>query len=90
MAEYLEKGFLNHASIAPVLTTHMLTIVAFKEDFKKAHDALQKIQQSTEKALKDVQEVANKANNAATSTKEAIKKVESRLPPRKKQKGDDE
>jgi hypothetical protein len=88
MAEYLEKGFLNHPSIAPVLTTHMLTIVAFKEDVKKSAEAVQKIQSSTEKALKDVQEVATKANNVAIATKEAVKRVESRLPPKKKQKGD--
>jgi hypothetical protein len=90
MAEYLEKGFVNHPSIAPVLTTHMLTIVAFKEDLKKSSDSLAKMQQNAEKAIKDVQEVASKANTTALAAKEAVKRVESRLLAKKKQKGDDE
>jgi hypothetical protein len=90
MAEYVEKGFTNHPSIAPVLTTHMLTIVAFKEDLKKSSDVLAKMQQTADKALKDVQEVASKANTAALAAKEAVKRVESRLPAKKKQKGDDD
>jgi hypothetical protein len=90
MAEYLEKGLVNHPSIAPVLTTHMLTIVAFKEDLKKSAETVAKIQSSSDKAIKDVQDVANKANNTAIAAKEAVKRIESKLPAKKKQKTDDD
>jgi hypothetical protein len=89
MAEYLEKGFVNHASIAPVLTTHMLTIVAFKEDLKKSADLVDKVKQHAENAIKDMQELVVKANNAATAAKEAIKRVESKLPKKKQKRGEE-
>jgi membrane carboxypeptidase/penicillin-binding protein PbpC len=87
--EFIEKKFVNHPAIAPLLTSHMLTIVSFKEDAKKNTDLLQKLQTNVEKQLKAVQELANKANTAAITAKEKATKALSAGPAKKKKKDQD-
>jgi hypothetical protein len=84
MNEFLEKKFVNHPAIAPVLTSHMLSIVSFKEDVKKGGDALQKLQSNVDKQLKLVQDLATKANSTANVAKDKAIQALSRAPPKKR------
>jgi hypothetical protein len=84
MNEFLEKKFVNHPSIAPILTSHMLSIVSFKEDVKKGVDALLKLQSSVDKQLKLVQDLATKANSTANLAKDKATQALSKAPPKKK------
>jgi hypothetical protein len=84
MAEFVEKKFVNHPAIAPVLTSHMLTIVSFKEDVKRGTDALNKLQANFDKQLKALQDVATKANSTAQLAKEKATQAMSRAPAKKK------
>jgi hypothetical protein len=69
----------------------MLTIVSFKEDVKKGADALLKLQSNVNKQLKLMQEVATKANTAASAAKDRATQPLSRSPTKKKgKKGDDD
>jgi hypothetical protein len=89
MNEFLEKKFVNHPAIAPVLTSHMLSIVSFKEDVKKSADVLQKLQSSVDKQLTGVQDLATKPNATANTAKDKAIQALSKSPPKKKGKADE-
>jgi hypothetical protein len=90
MTEFLDKKFVNHPAIAPVLTSHMLTIVSFKEDVKQGADSLQKLQSHVDKQLKLMQEVTSKASTAANVAKDKAAQALSRSPNKKKRQGEAE
>jgi hypothetical protein len=85
--EFLEKKFVNHPAVAPILTSHMLTIVGYKEDIKKSNEALTKMQANLDKQLKTIHDLATKANTTATVAKEKALKALSSAPAKKKKKG---
>jgi hypothetical protein len=89
MSEFLEKKFVNHPAIAPILTSHMLSIVSFKEDVKHGADALLKLQSNVDKQLKAMQDLTTNANASANIAKEKATQALSKAPPKKKSKPGD-
>jgi hypothetical protein len=90
MAEYMEKGFSHHPSIAPILTGYLLKIVAFREDLAKSAEALQKMQAHMDKTVKSMQDSIAKAAADAKVAREKATQALSKSPKKKARREDDD
>jgi hypothetical protein len=84
MADYMEKGFSHHPSIAPILTGYLLKIVAFKEDLSKSSEVLQKMQANFDKSIKTIQDAMAKVATDAKVAREKATQALSKSPGAKK------